>query len=83
LKTIGYLMERLEAAESVAAQRRSRFIFARLSAGQLRILDAFMKEVIGLDGDARGSKWAEFLSGHEDIAGAMSEARSPGSLNIG
>jgi hypothetical protein len=70
-------MERLGAAERVAAQKRSRLNLAGLSAGQLRILDAFMKEVIGLDGDARRSKWAEFLSGHGDIAAALSEGRSP------
>ena len=70
-------MERLGAAERVAGQRRSRLNLAGLSAGQLRILDAFMKEVIGLDGDARSSKWAEFLSGHEDIAATLSEGRSP------
>jgi hypothetical protein len=66
-------MNRLGAAERVAAQRRSRLNFAKLSVGQLRILDAFMKEVVGLDGDARRSRWAEFLSGHEDIAAALSE----------
>ena len=83
MKAVRQLMERLVAAESVASRKGGRFNLARLSAAQLGILDAFMKEVNGLDGDARRSKWVDFLYRNSEIAALLNDSTAAGTETRG
>jgi hypothetical protein len=63
-------MERLAAAEQLAAQKRSRRL-GRLSMEQILILDTFFKQIMGLDDVARTSRSAELMRGNPKIAVAL------------
>jgi hypothetical protein len=76
LKAIGHLIERLAAAEHRAAQKRNRRI-GGLSTEQILILDAFFKQITGLDDVARASRSAELLRGNPKIAAALKALNDP------
>jgi hypothetical protein len=69
-------MERLAAAEHLAAQKRSRRL-GRLSIEQILALDAFFKQIAGLDDAARASRSADLVRGNPKIAAALRAWNDP------
>jgi hypothetical protein len=69
-------MERLAAAEHLAAQKRSRRL-GKLSIEQILTLDAFFKQIAGLDDVARASRSADLVRGNPKIAAALRALNDP------
>jgi hypothetical protein len=77
VKAIGHLMDRLVAAEHIAAQRRSRLQLERLSIDQVLSLDAYFKETMRLDVAVRASRSAELVRENPEIATALKALHDP------